>query len=115
MRLSATGFTLPWQAVAAQEPGPMYLAWLAGGEDCATAWAGNQVDAHRASAGGKTRRAPDCIAEKGEIFRMNALPRASLLSSDEPGSQRPRIAMCTNERRRNTWRFTVLRTLISMH
>jgi hypothetical protein len=25
MRLSATGFTLPWQLVAAQEPGPMYL------------------------------------------------------------------------------------------
>jgi len=26
IRLSATGFTLPWQLVAAQEPGPMYLA-----------------------------------------------------------------------------------------
>src|SRR6202035_4870075 len=26
MRLSATGLTLPWQLVAAQEPGPMYLA-----------------------------------------------------------------------------------------
>ena len=25
MRLPATGFTLPWQLVAAQEPGPMYL------------------------------------------------------------------------------------------
>jgi hypothetical protein len=25
MRLSATGFTLPWQLVAAQEPGPMYV------------------------------------------------------------------------------------------
>src|ERR1700738_5034725 len=26
MRLSATGFTLPWQLVAAHEPGPRYLA-----------------------------------------------------------------------------------------
>src|SRR5215831_5500508 len=102
MRLSATGFTLPWQAVAAQEPGPMYLAWLGGGEDCPPAPAGKQLDAHRASAGGKTRRALDCIAEKREIFRMNTLRRASLLSSEQPGSQRPRIAMCTNERRRNT-------------
>src|SRR6202030_1514 len=25
MRLFATGFTLPWQLVAAQDPGPMYL------------------------------------------------------------------------------------------
>jgi hypothetical protein len=25
MRLPAMGFTLPWQLVAAQEPGPMYL------------------------------------------------------------------------------------------
>src|SRR5258708_3273288 len=25
MRLSATGFTLPWQLVAAQEPGPIYF------------------------------------------------------------------------------------------
>jgi hypothetical protein len=25
MRLPATGFTLPWQLVAAQEPGPMYF------------------------------------------------------------------------------------------
>jgi hypothetical protein len=25
MRLPATGFTLPWQLVAAHEPGPMYL------------------------------------------------------------------------------------------
>src|SRR5215475_5188408 len=114
MRLSDTGFTLPWQAVAAQEPGPMYLAWLGDGEDCAPALAGNKVHAHRASAGGKTRRALDCIAEKREIFRMNALWRASLLSSEQPGSQRRRIAMCTNERRRNTRLFTVLRTLISM-
>jgi len=26
MRLPTTGFTLPWQLVAAQEPGPIYLA-----------------------------------------------------------------------------------------
>ena len=26
MRLPATGLTLPWQLVAAQEPGPMYFA-----------------------------------------------------------------------------------------
>src|SRR5258707_15884577 len=25
MRLSATGFTLPWQLVAAQDPGPIYF------------------------------------------------------------------------------------------
>jgi hypothetical protein len=31
MRLPATGLTLPWQLVAAQEPGPMYLM----GSSCA--------------------------------------------------------------------------------
>src|SRR4029077_7679537 len=37
MRLSETGFTLPWQLVAAQEPGPMYFCGSAMGlEDWAT-------------------------------------------------------------------------------
>jgi hypothetical protein len=31
MRLSARGFTLPWQLVELQEPGPVYLAASAGG------------------------------------------------------------------------------------
>jgi hypothetical protein len=37
MRLSATGFTLPWQLVAAHEPGPMYFCGSAVDfADCAT-------------------------------------------------------------------------------
>src|SRR6266446_5514580 len=44
MRLPATGFTLPWQLVAAQEPGPMYLL----GSFCAESAAGIvSNDAHR--------------------------------------------------------------------
>src|ERR1700733_11149219 len=31
MRLSARGFTLPWQLVELQEPGPVYLLASAGG------------------------------------------------------------------------------------
>src|SRR5215470_20414472 len=84
MRLSATGFTLPWQAVAAHEPGPMYFASGAW-ELCAFAAEANPAQAtNSTSANGRMRRAVNCIAAKGEILRMNALQRASLLSLEEP-------------------------------
>jgi hypothetical protein len=90
MRLSATGLTLPWQAVAAQEPGPTYFASVANGLVlCAPRLMANTVHApQRASASGKMRWAAHGIAEKRELFRMQALRRASLLSLVLPGSQR---------------------------
>jgi hypothetical protein len=38
MRLSARGFTLPWQLVELQEPGPVYLLASAGGAAERPAW-----------------------------------------------------------------------------
>src|SRR5215813_2596245 len=73
MRLSVTGFTLPWQAVAAHEPGPMYFASVAS-DFCAFAAEANPAQAaKRTRVNGRMSRAVNCIAAKGEIFRMNAL------------------------------------------
>src|ERR1700680_4705015 len=53
MRLSARGFTLPWQLVELQEPGPVYLLESAGGFALLGAFSGakqsgpSQTTAHR--------------------------------------------------------------------
>jgi hypothetical protein len=53
MRLSARGFTLPWQLVELQDPGPVYLLVSAGGFAAlgrlgeATKIAPSQTTAHR--------------------------------------------------------------------
>ena len=58
--------------VAAQEPGPMYFA-SAPFESCALAMAANRTQRH--STNSRMRWATNCIAEKRELFRMNALRR----------------------------------------
>jgi hypothetical protein len=49
MRLSVRGFTLPWQLVELQEPGPVYLLVSAGGMAARAGFAPTATNAPKAN------------------------------------------------------------------
>src|SRR5271168_2507920 len=72
MRLPATGFTLPWQLVAAQEPGPTYLSFpmtFAVLSFCAKTASGNASATHEASnAASNAMRGLSAILIRGSFW-----------------------------------------------
>src|SRR5256886_10122358 len=69
IRLPAMGFTLPWQLVAAQEPGPMYLM----DSFCAESSAGRVMnDAHKTTRSMQELEASRirCAAESVCLYRL---------------------------------------------
>src|SRR5215471_13950136 len=81
MRLPATGFTLPWQLVAAQEPGPMYLAGSALSVEAERAGSRQKQKAAKTRAArlwlGWRRIPMDGIREKFYCFISSRRPRVN--------------------------------------
>jgi hypothetical protein len=99
IRLSTTGLTLPWQLVAAQEPGPMYFcASLEDFEFCAKAENANAKNAPAASAVRKSCLVEEFITENkkqsSRLYRSVSREvnvRSLSFSQRAPKSQRASI------------------------
>src|SRR5882757_9683059 len=74
MRLPAMGFTLPWQLVAAQEPGPMYLL----GSFCAESNAGRATNNAQRITGSPQELEVSRIRSIGETVCLYRLRRAEV-------------------------------------
>jgi len=109
IRLSATGFTLPWQLVAAQEPGPIYFCGSpADFADCAPAGIANARIAPVAA-----NAVLKQILEKKFIESWQRI--SSLISFNARGSQRfTRYLFRVRHEKANSLLFTLRREVISM-